>query len=274
MIGPHDRIELPDGVELQGEEIVDRVRGASLRLNSTGARLVGAMQQKSISEAAGELARDCDVRREQVEADAARLCAELNSRLLVNIRRQRGPISLVRRWTLLALMLVPLASLPSLPYRRYPELRGGKLTRSVGVLCALAGRSFALGCALGGLLVILLAASGLAAIALPLALLTGVAIAIAAPVHELAHVLALRSAPCFLISKGLRMAVVHNAGRDPLVAAAGPASGIVLALPALALVPALPEAAFLSIIFAGQLLGLTVLGKDGRNACGLPHGLI
>lgn len=269
MIGRRDRIELPDGVELCGEEIVDHVRGATVRLNETATRLVADLQARSIADAAGAIARDVGVSVGQVETDATRLCAELNNRLLVNIRRGGGLRFLAARWLSLALLLLPLSSLPSLPYRRYPVLRGTALTRALSVVRTLALRSFVLGCVSGVALALLLIGSGLAVVALPIALLATVALTIAAPVHELAHVLALRRAPCFLVVRGLRMAVVHNAGRSALVAVAGPASGIALAIPALALTPVLPEAAFLSIVLSGQLLGLTVLGKDGRNACGL-----
>jgi len=264
-----DRIELPEGVELHGNEIVDHVRGATVQLNETAARLVTDLQRMSIADVAIDLASESRVSIEVAEADARRLCAELNSRLLANIRRGGNPSSFALRWVSLALRLLPLRSLPSLPARRYPPLRGGVPTRALIVIRTLAVRSLVMGCVSGVALALLLVGSGLAAIALPFALLTATAFAIAAPVHELAHVLALRRAPCFLVARGLRMAVVHNAGRSALVAAAGPASGIALALPALALTLIRPEAAFLSVVFAGQLLGLTVFGKDGRNACGL-----
>jgi hypothetical protein len=264
-----DRIELPDGVELRGNEIVDHVRGATVQLNETAARFVTDLQRMSIADVTIAMVRNADVSTEVAEADAKRLCAELNSRLLVNIRRGGGSSSLAVRWVSLALKLLPLKSLPSLPYYRYPPLRGGVFGRTLIVFRTLAVRSLVMGCVSGGALGLLLIGSGLADLALPFAFLIAIALAIAAPVHELAHVLALRGAPCFLVARGFRMAVVHNAGRRALIAAAGPASGVVLALPALLLTLVVPEAAFLSIVFAGQLLGLTVFGKDGRNACGL-----
>lgn len=269
MIDAHDCIELPLGVELRGDEIVDSVRGATLRLNPTAARLVTGMQTGPIAEVAAVVAQDHDVPAEVVEADATRLCAELNARLLVNVRRAKGSRSVAVRWMRLALVLLPLSSLPVPPYWRYPALRGSAVSRGLVLLRLLALRSLAFGLLVGGAIGLLLATMNVGLASLSLALLTAAAFAIAAPFHELGHVLALRRAPCFVVARGARMAVVHNSGRNAFVAAAGPLSGLVLAIPALGLTPFFPQAAFLSVLLAGQLIGLTVLGKDGRNACGL-----
>jgi hypothetical protein len=66
--------------------------------------------------------------------------------------------------------------------------------------------------------------------------------------------------------------VLHRAleqRREACVAAGGPALGIVLAVAALLvfeLHPS-PELAVVSLVQAGQLLGLTTLTRDGRRAC-------
>ena len=269
MIGHDDRLELPDGIELSGTVLVDRVRGATVDLNESAAELVARLQRSSIREVATDIALRTGVSAERVEHDALRLCAELNQRLLANVRRGGGPGSLLVRWLRFSLALFPLGVVPALPYRRYFALEGGVGALSLGVLRSLLPRAFALACALAFALGLLLVGLGMGYAAAPVVIALAVAAFLALPAHELAHVLALRGAPCFVAARGFRVAVVHNSGRRVLVALAGPASGLLLALFALALAPVVPEAALVSVVMVSQLLGLTVLGKDGRNVCGL-----
>jgi hypothetical protein len=92
--------------------------------------------------------------------------------------------------------------------------------------------------------------------------------------HEGCHVASLRGVPSALVLRGRRTFVLHapvGAGRRALVAVAGP---VVVTLLGVALagggsVLASPCLVILGLPLAAHALALTVVGGDGRVACGI-----
>jgi hypothetical protein len=96
---PRDRIVRAPGVAVEGNEIVDAVRGLRLRANET----------------ARELLARADGRSTIAELDAADVldfCAQLNRHLLVNVRARRlGTLTLPVRTTVVRAVLPPALAL-------------------------------------------------------------------------------------------------------------------------------------------------------------------
>jgi hypothetical protein len=93
-------------------------------------------------------------------------------------------------------------------------------------------------------------------------------------VHEAVHAAALRGIPAALITKGVRTYVLHARvapRRASLVGLAGPAVpalvGVVGA--AAATIVGSSSLAVLACPLGAHALSLTVVGRDGRAACGL-----
>ena len=114
-------------------------------------------------------------------------------------------------------------------------------------------------------------AAGLAACAVLVGSCTGLGLGL----HEAAHAALLRGVPSALVTRGRRTSVLHAAvapGRRALVAVGGPLA--VAALGGVAIVGAGWLAAVPVLVVAGcplaaHALALTVVGGDGRVACGL-----
>ena len=242
MIEPADAIELAPGVTLDGDVLVDGVRGAAIPLNATAsAALSGATTVDDVARALAELGS------RRPAAEAHELVARLNALFLVNVRtpaRVRAA-------------------------RRLRALRYGLIARAPAVRIA-ADRTTAVARAL------LPVAAAIAVALLPLAVVagaTGVAIAVVSAagvvVHECAHAAALVGVPRALVMEGLTLSILHprvGAARTLVAAAAGPAAPVAVAL---LVVVGWRSAAIVCTPLAAHALGLTVLAADGRNACGL-----
>jgi hypothetical protein len=241
VIAVSDAIELPPGVELRDDALVDMVRQCAIPLNAAA---LAVLRAATVDDAAETLAAAgaADGRR-----DALSFCHELNARGLLNVRIPLGA-RLLRRLHGLRYGLILHA-----PVRRIDVPGAAGVARAVAPSAAL-----------------------LAAALLPLGVLAGVVAAAAAVVtgagivlHEVGHALALRGLPYALILDGLRPELLHErvAGqRGALVAAAGPLMPALVAVClSLAFTPIAPVLAPL----AAHALGLSVLAEDGRRACGL-----
>jgi len=102
----------------------------------------------------------------------------------------------------------------------------------------------------------------------------GVATGIGLGFHEVAHIAALRGVPSALVLRGRRTYVLHAAvspKRRLVVALAGPlvvaALGVLLVISGDAL--AAPTLVIAGCPLAAHALALTVVGGDGKVACGL-----
>lgn len=269
MIGPHDRIALPDGVRPLGGGLHDHVRGCTIPVSGTGLEAVAGTSTPR--GAARSLAARFAVDEGRVLRDVLLFCAQLNERLLLNVAPRGGAPVLAARW----LRCVPLAlpfGLPALPRRRW-AIDTGSLCAIVRSAAPPLGRSTVRLLALGALVAtVVLAAVGARSPALG-AVVAGAAAA-AVVVHELGHLVALRGVPACVVTRGLRVVVLHrpaSRSRTRLVAAAGPAAGLALAafaLPAAVAMPS-PESAAFALVPLVNALGLTTLTGDGRTLCGL-----
>ena len=110
--------------------------------------------------------------------------------------------------------------------------------------------------------------------ALVVPLLVGLGTGLGLGLHEAAHAALLRGVPSALVVRGPRTRVLHAAiapSRRALVAVGGP---LVVAALGVALVLGgssrrSPAATIAGCPFAAHALALTVVGGDGRVACGL-----
>ncbi len=269
MIGPCDRLRLPDGVELRGRALFDVVRLSSLPVNPAGRVALAAETPREAAAALeGRHAIDADT----ALSDVLRFCAELNARSLLNVAPRGGRAAVAGRWLRQVPFLLPLGLVPTVPTaRRAVDTAGVRsLARTApAALAHFAALLFVVATVGTGLL---LGALGVAAPTVALTL--GVAVAGSVALHELAHLGALRGVPACVVTRGLHIAIVHRAvarRRTRVVAAAGPAAGLALggALVAATCVSPSSEIGAAALVALLNALGLTVVSRDGRTLCGL-----
>lgn len=262
MIGPRDRLELPDAVTSVETGLRDDVRGVTLPVNETGRALLSAETLEAMARLAVEKFDAPDA----LALDDAKLFAlDLNRRHLLNVRVRGGLVIVTARWCLAALVLLRHRAVPLWPACRVPLDTSTAGRAAAGAAAAslpsgLGGSTAALG---------LLAAAGLP---LQLALPAAVALALGVALHEAGHAFLLRGVPSFVGRRGLRVAVVHRslpARRAAAVAVGGPVAGVLLALctAVVAWSVAVPALAAAAVALVSQPLALTVLAGDGRRAC-------
>ena len=269
MIGPRDRLSLPVGVELREAALHDVVRPGSVPVNGTGLAVLAASTPE---EAAGELERRYGIDAGAALDDVLRFCAELNARLLLNVAPHGGRAALACRWVRRAPLVLPFGLLPTVPTTRRPVDTTGAYALARSASRALAPFTIVLLAAGTLVSTLLLAAVGVVAPALAVAL--GVGIAGTVLLHELGHLAALRGVPACVVTRGVRVAIVHRAvsrARARVVAASGPVAGLALAGCLVAALGATPsgELGAVSLVALLNALGLTVLSHDGRTLCGL-----
>jgi hypothetical protein len=266
-----DRLRLAPGVRLRRAGLADEVRGTTFPLNETG-RLVVEAEGTPLGHVALRLAGRFKVPAAVALIDVRAFSAELNTRLLANLEPADGRVrrAVARLDELLPLLLV--RSWPAAVRRRSPiDGRGGAAAvRSVAR--ALVPTAAAVGLLVSFLSAFALAGVGAPQLNVPLAL--GGAAAVGLVVHEAAHAAALGATPGCLATAGLRAWILHAPLRPPrraVVAAFGPAAGIAAGGAAVVAAMTLESAeiALGALVLAGQGLGLTVVGRDGRTACGL-----
>jgi hypothetical protein len=271
MIRADDVVSLAPGVELRSECLYDPIRGATIPVNPSGRIVLAAPTTPGA--AARAVARRFAVDEAGALADVLAFLAELNARLLLNVRPRRGTLALLARWLAGVPALLPLGRFPRAPAaRRHVETSRALAALATGTT-ALARTAVVYAACASGAALLALAALGTARPSFALAAGAGAGIGLL--VHELAHLSLLRNVPACVASRGLRVSVLHRrlpAARERAVAAAGPiaGSGAAAATAAAALALVLPELVPAALVLGLQTVGLTVLTRDGRKLCGLP----
>jgi Coenzyme PQQ synthesis protein D (PqqD) len=271
MLGPGDRLVLAAGVRLTGVTLADDVRGSAWPLNATAA-FVLEREGHALGEIAEDVAAAFALPADRARSDVLAFAWQLNRLTLANIERPRGRLRHLLAWVALALRLLPAAALPPAAARRR-HLDTTTPARAVrSVVRAAWARSVTIGA---------LTAIGVLSIGLPAgtaaflpALAAGAGMAAGVTLHEAAHAAALQGVPSALVVQGRRTYVLHAATgsvRRALVALAGPLAvcALGLLLMVAASIIASPALALAGGPLCAHATGLTLLGPDGRSACGL-----
>jgi hypothetical protein len=250
VIADRDRVRLPRGVLVEGRRLVDPVREAPIPLNATGAIVAAYADGRTVASIAADLAIETGVGGPQALADTIAFCSELNRRLLLNV--ERPPLAFVRGAGHVSRGLRPVA------LRRRGGL--GSLAAPAAAVAALAALSALPVAALAGVPF--------------LPLLLGASVGAGLVFHEAGHAALLRGVPWCVAVAGARAEVLHRPlppGRRAAVAVAGPVAAALVGGVGLAVAwwLAAPGLALSATTLVAHALGLTVLGGDGRAACGL-----
>jgi len=270
MIAATDIVTLAPGVDVRQELLRDAVRGHAWPLNASGA-FVLARAGRPLGAVANELADAFSLQPSEARGDVVRFVWELNRLALVNVEHTTSRLGQLLDWVRLAARLAPVGALPApVTLRREIDTRTAALAIS--------------SCFKAVLPRVILVASVATILAAHVALIVGAALAVPVLVglgtglalgfHEAAHAGLLRGVPSALVVRGPRTRVLHAAitpARRALVAVGGP-----LAVAALGLaivhggeLTTTPAVAIAGCPFAAHALALTVVGGDGRIACGL-----
>jgi len=271
MISDTDRLSLAPGVVFQGGRLADAVRGDAWPLNGSGA-FVLSRTHRPVGQIVSEIADAFSLPLETARGDVLRFVWYLNALALVNVERRGTRIRRLVDWVVLAARLAPAGALPVAVARRR-ALDTRSVPRAVASsLAATLSRVVAVAIVATVVAVQFSAVVGAPGIAVPLAL--GIATGIGLGLHEAAHVASLRGVPSALVTRGRRTYVLHAAvspTRRSVVALAGPltvaALGVAFALGGAAL--GAPILVIAGCPLAAHALSLTVVGGDGRIACGL-----
>jgi hypothetical protein len=242
MIEAADSIQLPAGVVLRGDALLDEVRGIELPLNTTGRAALET--SATVSDMAAALAA---LGAQEPLRDAVAFATRLNTLLLLNVRaplRQR----LLRRARSLRYGLVPQATANRLD-----------IGPPLSFVRALAPTALA----------VLLLLLPLAVIAGGWACAAALAAAVGVVVHEGAHAVALHGVRRALVLDGLKPSILHPPVGSLRMVAAAVAGPLAPAVSAVACTLAWHPAALACVPLAAHALGLTIAAPDGRNACGL-----
>ncbi|MGL6278202.1 MAG: hypothetical protein ACRC50_01425 [Gaiella sp.] len=271
MLDLADRIELPRGVRLEADAVVDDVRRDRFPANAAALAVLGH-RSEPLAVAARDLSERWGLSPEQARADVLSFAWFLSAALLVNVRPGRSRRARALAWLVLAVRLLPIGRLPDVAPRRAPLDTSSPARALVTTACGMARRVVALSLVLLVALVPLWLVAGRTALdeAASLAGAAGAALL----VHEVAHAVALAGVPAALVCAGPRTLVLHPmlpARRARLVALAGPALptllGVALATSALSVDS--PTLALVACALGGHALSVTVACRDGRTACGL-----
>jgi hypothetical protein len=270
MIAATDSISLAPGVVLESVRLADAVRGDSWPLNASGA-FVLARAGMPVGTVVHEMADVFSLSSEQARSDVLRFVWQLNRLALVNVERGASPLRRLAEWSRLALRLAPAGVFPAAVSRRRALDTGSVVRALVSSFIAVLPRAGLVGgvAALLALQLALVLRSGPGA-----PLLIGVGTGVGLGLHEAAHAALLRGVPSALVCRGRRTYVLHapvGSRRRAAVAVGGP---LVVALLGVGLVAAgvaltAPAVAFAGWPLAAHALALSVVGGDGRVACGL-----
>ena len=272
MLVAGDRLSLPEGVELRGACLADHVRGAVWPLNPTG-ELVLSRSGRSLAEIADELAAELAVPADRSRADVMAFARRLNSLALANVECSEPAVRRLLGWARAVVRLAPAGVLPPAAARRRP-LDTRTAAGAIGsCLAATAARAALLAAVAFGLVVHLTAVAGAPQLTAPLVRRArdrrrgcDSRVGPRGPPS--------RSAEC---ARHPRAADLRSPrANDPspgarCVSLAGPvaAAAVGMALVGLGISQATPELAFAGCPLCAHACGLTVLGGDGRVACGL-----
>lgn len=271
MIADTDTLSLAPGVAFQDGQLADEVRGDAWPLNGTGA-FVLARTGRPVGQIVREIADAFSLPIETARGDVLRFAWYLNGLALVNVEREGSGVRRLADWILLAARLAPAGALPAAVARRC-ALDTRSVRRAVASsLAAILSRVFAVAAVSTVVAVQLSAVVGAPGLVVPLAL--GLATGVGLGLHEAAHVASLRGVPSALVMRGRRTYVLHAAvspSRRTGVALAGPLAvatlGVALVLGGAAL--GAPSLTIAGCPLAAHAVALTVVGGDGRVACGL-----
>ncbi len=263
MLALDDRLMLVGGVLVDRRELTDLVQQRTWPMNSSAEIVVaGALAGEPLTWAVERIVAVHAVPHEIAQRDVLMFAWALNRRFLANVRPARGYL-----WRRLRLTLRLLPVGVVLPARvvRHDLPVEPVLRRTTRVLGALGQRAMVATIATG---LPLSQALGVGPVAGAVAAATGAGLAL----HELGHALALGRRPGAIVLSGLRTFVLHAAlptRARRCVALAGPGlvagAGLVVATCA-GSVGSLPLA-FGGCAWLSHALGLTVITRDGRNAC-------
>lgn len=271
MIAETDVVRLAPGVIVEHGRLADMVRGDSWPLNGTGA-FVLADAGRPIGVTVHELAQAFSLPPDRARADVLQFVWTLNGLALVNVDRSSSRLRWLVGWVQLAARLAPAGAVPATLVRRR-RIDTDTVPRAVATcLASILPRAAIVAlvtAALTAQLVLVTEASG---IAVPLAV--GVATGAGLGLHEAAHAALLRGVPSALVTRGRRTSVLHAAlppRRRSLVAVGGPLAVAMVGVGCVtaSAFAALPTLALAGCPLVGHALALTVLGGDGRVACGL-----
>ncbi len=271
MLDLRDRVELAEGVVVEAGAVHDTVLGGR-RPGNAAAMVVLSQLGGTIEEAAVALTRAFGITLEQARDDALAFVWDLNRALLVNVHRGRGRLESAIGWALLAIRLAPAGVLPAPVARRYP-LETVTWPRVIATCCsALVRRVVVIAVTVTVVVehLVLIAGGGSSGTAITV----GSASALGLLTHEMAHAAMLRGIPAALVTAGLRTYVSHPVvlpARRTAVAIGGPLAPTVIGvlLASVSLQVGSPCLALAAFPLACHALSLTVIGSDGRVACGL-----
>jgi len=271
VIGAGDTIRLAPGVTVRDGRLDDGVRAESWPVNASAAFVLGRAG-RPLGETVAAFAESFGLTSGRAREDVLHFVWELNGLALVNVERSGSRLRQLREWLALAARLAPAGAVPAMLTRRR-----SLDTRSVGR--ALASCFAAISSRVAAVAVVAAALTSQVAVAAgPLglagALLIGACTGLGLGLHEAVHAALLRGVPSALVTRGRRTAVLHAAigpERRALVAVGGPLSVASLGIVAIAggWLAAAPALVVAGCPLAAHALALTVVGGDGRVACGL-----
>lgn len=271
MIGETDTLVLPPGVTVSGGSLVDAMRGATWPLNASGA-FVLARTGRPVGQVVRETADAFSLPVESARRDVLRFAWTLNALALLNVERGGSSARNLFSWIQLAVRLAPAGAIPGALARRR-EVDTGSVRRAVAsVFTAILSRIVVVSAGSAAVATQLSATVGARGILASVAL--GVGTGAGMGLHEAAHAASLCGVPTALVMRGRRTYVLHPALgplRRSLVAVAGPlaavGTGLALVLGGVALTA--PVLVLVGSPLVAHALALTVVGGDGRVACGL-----
>lgn len=270
MISATDAVVLAPGVAVRREQLSDAVRGHAWPLNASGA-FVLARTGRPLGVVARELAEAFSLPVADARSDVLRFVWQLNRLALVNVERTSTRLRQLVDWLRLAARLAPAGAFPA-PITRRRALDTRTVTRAiVSSFVAVAPRAMAIAAVaavLTGQIALLLGAGLVGPLVIGLG--TGIGLGL----HEAVHAALLRGVPSALVLHGQRTYVLHARIaplRRALVAVGGPlvVAALGLALVVVGILATSPTLAIAGCPFAAHALALTVVGGDGRVACGL-----
>lgn len=269
---------LPPGVRLQTSGIEDEVRGGAWPLNHTAIAILRLVLERPLDQSAAILSTKYSLQEDIARRDILQFCRDLNRKSLLNINETLGSyLTRIFTWVPVALFSLILASTPISPPTP-PVTRRHVDTSSRMRAVASVSRSLSMhSLKLGGIISLaasapLLAIGGVEGIiAMCMVALT---IGLSMIVHEAGHAIMLVGTPCSIERSGMGVWIRHapvSARQQILVSAGGPLAASCLAIIVLAAaeLTGFNTLALLIVGLAPHSLGLTVLSRDGRRACGL-----
>ena len=270
MIGASDIVTLAPGVDIRRELLRDAVRGHAWPLNASGA-FVLARAGQPLGLVASELAEAFSLPAAEARSDVLRFVWQLNRLALVNVEGTTSSLGRLVEWLRLAVRLAPIGAMPA-PMTRRSAIDTRTAAHAISSsFKAVLPRMIAVA-AIATILAVHLALIAGAGLSVPL--LLGLGTGLGLGLHEAAHAALLRGVPSALVVRGARTRVLHAAVAPPrrvLIAVGGPlaVAGLGLALVLGGMLVMAPAVAIAGCPFAAHALSLTVVGGDGRVACGL-----